>query len=84
MWSAISVCIVWCRFSSFLDLFLSVVSYKAYVLFGAVSCFLDLSLSLVSYQRMYCLVPFLQFSRSVPVCGQLSAYVLFGAVSRVF
>ena len=81
---AINVCIVCCRFSSFLDLLLSVVSYKAYVLFGAVSCFLDLSLSLVSYQRMYCLVPFLQFSRSVPVCGQLSTYVLFGAVSRVF
>ena len=35
---------------------------------------------MVSYQRMYCLVPFLQFSRSVLVCGQLSANVLFGAV----
>ena len=36
---------------------------------------------MVSYQRRYCLVPFLLFSRSVPVCGQLSTYVLFGAVS---
>ena len=32
---------------------------------------------MVSYQRMYCLVPCLEFSKSVPVCGQLSAYVLF-------
>ena len=59
---AINVPIVWCRFSSFLDLFLSV----------------------VTYQGMYCLVPFLQFSRSVAVCGYLSTYVLFSAVSPVF
>ena len=129
LWSAINICIVWCRFSSFLDLSLSVVSYRrmyclmpflefsrsvpvcsqlsTYVLFGAVSpvfqicsclwsainvcivccrfsSFLDLFLSIVSYQHMYCLVPFLQFSNSVPVYGQLSMYVMFGAVSPVF
>ena len=129
LWSAINVCIVWCRFSSFLNLFVSGVSYQrthclvpflqfsrsvrvwgwlsTHVLFGAVSplfqicsclwsginvrifwcrfsSFLDLFLSVVSYQRMYCLVPFLQFSRSVLVCGQLSTYVLFGAVSQIF
>ena len=30
---------------------------------------------------MYYLVPFLEFSSSVPVCCQLATYVLFGAVS---
>ena len=81
---AINVRIVWRRFSSFLDLFVSGSTINVRIVWCRFSSFLDLSLSVVTYQRTYCLVPFLQFSRSVPVCGQLSTYVLFGAVSPVF